>query len=87
MKLWLLRPVPEDSLWKPWYDKSFGFVVRAETESHARKIAEENAGDENRQLGDANTERCAWLNATHSTCVELTPDGEPGLIIVDFASA
>ena len=30
MRLWLLRPVEGDSLWDPWYDKAFGFVVRAE---------------------------------------------------------
>lgn len=37
MKLWLLRPVvgldENDNPWWPWYDKAFGFVVRAETEA------------------------------------------------------
>ena len=36
MRLWLLRPqeglIEGDNPWDPWYDKAFGFVVRAETE-------------------------------------------------------
>jgi len=49
MKLWLLRPrVLEDTFdpWEPWYDKAFGFVVRAETEKDARQMAQERAGIE-----------------------------------------
>jgi hypothetical protein len=38
VRLWLLRPVESGSaFWEPWYDKAFGFVVRAETEEDARK--------------------------------------------------
>ena len=52
MKIFELRPVENlknnDNPWKPWYNKSFGFIVRAETEAEARKYADENAGDENR---------------------------------------
>lgn len=90
MKLWLLRPVENDPLWDPWYDKAFGFVVRAETEAEARALAHEDAGDENRgefmheKLGPKGR---AWLDAEHSTCVELPADGEPGVVIRDFASA
>ncbi len=50
MKLWLLRPnknlSENDNPWKPWYDKAFSFVVRAETEEDARKLAHKNAGSE-----------------------------------------
>lgn len=41
MKLWLLRPIdPHGGLWDPWFDKIFGFVVRAETETEARTLAD-----------------------------------------------
>ena len=40
MKLWLIRTRdPTSGAWDPWYDKAFGFVVRAETEGQARKFA------------------------------------------------
>ena len=92
MKLWLLRPVRserEDTAWDPWYDKAFGFVVRAETEEQARQMANGNGGDEcgpvksyvYRTGGDP------WLDPKQSTCEELTADGEAEIIIRDFASA
>jgi hypothetical protein len=90
MKLWLLRPVeelPQDkNPWDPWYDKAFGFVVRAETEQDARNLV---VGDLNNQWdGECGNEgKPAWLNPKLSTCVELLQEGEPGLIIKDFASA
>jgi hypothetical protein len=81
MKLWLLRPIEglENNPWEPWYDKAFGFVVRAETEERAREIANESGGDEK--------PKNAWLDSTLSTCNELLPDGEEGLIIEDFHAA
>jgi hypothetical protein len=52
VKLWLLRPVDNlpngDNPWEPWYDKAFGFVVRAKNEQEAREFATAEAGDENR---------------------------------------
>ena len=94
MKLWILRPVEtldnNDNPWEPWCDKCFGFVVRAETEENARNIAHENAGDENRGefLGNqiANTKE-PWRNPEYSTCIELTADGEPEIVIRDFMAA
>lgn len=84
MKLFILRPagnLPEtDSPWVPWYDKSFGFVIRAETEERAREIADSNAEDENRH-------KKPWLDAKYSTCVELLPDGREELVMLDLASA
>jgi hypothetical protein len=44
MKLWLLRPKEGRSHWEPWYDKAFGFVVRANSETEARKLASGDAG-------------------------------------------
>lgn len=84
MKLYLLRPIDEndvgslDNPWEPWYDKAFGFVVRAKDEETARKLASEKCGDEK-----AN----AWLDAKYSTCDELTSNGEAKVVIRDFASA
>ena len=84
VKLWLLRPVdcgqafPRTSPWDPWYDKSFGFVVRAETEAEARVFASKEAGAE---------KGSSWLNSDLSTCGLLKADGEAGIVIKDFASA
>jgi len=94
MKLWILRPqenLPEnENPWDPWYDKVFGFVIRAETEVDARKLAHKEAGDENRgeflNSKIANT-TTPWLDEKYSTCVELTAEGESDVIIRDFASA
>jgi hypothetical protein len=89
MKLWLLRPIPpgltDDDPWDPWYDKAFGFVVRAETEEQARAFAHDNAGDENREA-KANTKE-PWKNAKYSSCVELTADGDAEVVIKDFMAA
>jgi hypothetical protein len=50
MKLFILRPVAglpdNDNPWEPWYDKVFGFVVRAHDEPAARLLAQANAADE-----------------------------------------
>lgn len=79
MKLWLLRPISDEhSVWVPWYDKTFGFVVRAEDEDSARKYAAEEAGYEG---GDV------WLDPNFTTCEELTPEGDPGIVIEDYRSA
>lgn len=94
MKLFKLRPMENlaenDDPWVPWYDKCFGFIIRAKTEEEARKIAHKNAGDENRGefMGEkiSNT-KTPWLDDTYSTCVELEKDGESGVIIEDYRSA
>ena len=99
MPLWLLRPIhyksQEDDLWdepqeddicNPWYDKAFGFVVRAETAEGARRIAAEKCGDEGED---------AWLNAKYSTCTVLesapnyldATDCIAGLIMRDFRAS
>ncbi len=80
MRLWLLRPVYDGNAepWNPWYDKTFGFVVRAETESDARKFASADCGGEGEN---------AWLDSDYSTCEALTADGTPAVIIKDHARA
>lgn len=75
MKLYLLTPIKD---WLPWYDKCFGVVVRAKTVEQARELASESAGDEGKEV---------WFDATLTRCEELTNEGEPGRILVNFASA
>jgi hypothetical protein len=92
MKLWILRPIEKDgdNPWNPWYDKAFGFVVRAETEEDARAMANADAGDENRgefmgsKIADTKT---PWLDPKYSTCEPLTADGSAGVMMQDFKSA
>jgi hypothetical protein len=89
MKLWLLRPLddlPEDdNPWEPWYDKAFGFVVRAETEDEARVISATEGGDENRARRSPTGS--PWLDPCLSSCIELAPGGEAGVVIMDFCAA
>jgi hypothetical protein len=90
MKLWLLRPMDglekNDNPWEPWFDRAFGFVVRAATEEDARYLANAEAGAENRsaRLGRpiADTKQ-PWLDAKYSTCVELRPEGAAGVVMED----
>lgn len=86
MKLWLLRPVEGSEHWEPWHDKAFGFVIRAETEEAARALAQEKGGDE-AGTGYHRVYTDAWTNPVHSTCVEVTTEGPPEVILRDFASA
>jgi hypothetical protein len=74
----MLRPVEGAPEWTPWYDKAFGVIVRADTEEEARDMASECRGDEGKAV---------WLDESKTTCVELTPDGEKEIIMVDFAAA
>ena len=75
MKLYMLKPIVA---WNPWYDKVFGIVVRAENETEARTVASIWAGDE----GGA-----VWHDPLLTTCEVLEAEGNPGMIIKDFASA
>ena len=86
MKLWLIRPVENlaqdnNNPWEPWYDKAFGFVVRADTESEARNMAHDQSGDESART------RAPWLDAVYSTCAELLPEGPAGVVMQDFHAA
>lgn len=82
MRLWLLRPRDDTvGAWLPWYDKAFGFVVRAETGAAARLFAEDESGDESSGV------RHPWLDSQQTSCVELIAEGKSGVIIRDFARA
>jgi hypothetical protein len=83
MKLYLLRPIDDHPAWEPWYDKAFGFVVRAPDEATARQMAQGAGGDE---VGYTNTIP-AWTEADMTTCVELTADGPAEVIIGDLRMA
>ena len=96
MNLYILRPIEKGKIhpWMPWFDKAFGFVVRAESEEAARKIADENAGDENKPVDkdgiyiyDKQVNRHPWLLRKNSTCCLLTNEGDEGVVMKDFASA
>jgi hypothetical protein len=83
VKLWLLRPIDEVSgPWKPWYDKAFGFVIRAETEMTARERTIGMTGDEARQHKSN-----PWLDPKLTSCIELSTDGACEVIIRDFQAA
>lgn len=75
MKLWELYPVED---WKPWYDRAFGFVVRAETELEARKLAAGDAGNEGSDV---------WLNEKLTSCDELFIEGDHEIVIRDLRRA
>ena len=88
MKLWLLKPIDESSgPWKQWYDKVFGFVVRADDEADAREFASLEAGDENPAPG--RPDGSPWLDPSLTSCVELRArgGGDHGVVLRDFASA
>jgi hypothetical protein len=79
MRLWLLRPNgDEQPAWDPWYDKTFGFVIRAESELQARALADEADGSEN------SPSNRPWLDASQATCVEITGDGSAEIILKDM---
>lgn len=92
-KLWILFPreglSKEDNPWKPWYDKVFGVVVHAETEEEARRLANEEGGDETgpRRNVHYQTGGDPWLDAHYSTCEELSLEGPSEVIMTDFRSA
>jgi hypothetical protein len=93
MAIWILRPVKnlKNNPWEPWFDKSFGFVVRADSEAHARSLAHKNAGDENGHGnwgGHVNGfTKKPWIDPQYSTCKLLMQEGRNGIVMKDFASS
>jgi hypothetical protein len=79
MRIWLLRPVSESlDPWSPWVEnRTFGFVVRAQTDDAARELAATHAGDEGPD---------AWLLSKYSTCAELTGDGPAEVVIAEYTT-
>ena len=74
MKLWHLELLKdEDTGW----DMMHGCVVRAETEQQAREIAGEGIRESDGGPG-------MWLAPERASCVEVTQEGGPGFICIDF---
>lgn len=110
MKLFRLRPNPsrdlkvngEGNTRDPFsgYDIKIGFVIRAESEEEARKMAEENAGDEvyatyGKWLnGDTVRKELEedefvhydgiWTNENLVECIELTEDEEEEIVLSSY---
>ena len=79
MALYKLEPRFENGgAWKPWYDKMFGAIVRAESEQAARELLASNPRDEG---------AACWLDPTQSVCVEVVAVGPPEVIVRDVHSA
>jgi hypothetical protein len=73
--LWILKPITD---WEPWYDKAFGFVVRAKTERHARHLAAQQCGDEGAAV---------WKDPAATSCQQLRPTGKAEMVLRDFSRA
>ena len=82
LKLWLLRPVDwsknergrydtDLDEWNVW-DRYYGFVIQAYTEDEARGFAAREASSEGAEV---------WINSAKTSCVELKPGTEAGIVI------
>jgi hypothetical protein len=98
MKLWLLTPRPAvlrraENPWRPWYDKVFAVVVRAESEARARELVQEHAGHEglgiHQAFGMLEDEPVitVWIDEEYTRCVRLRPQGKEGVIVLDRREA
>lgn len=84
MYLWLLEkkeklPYEINELWH--FDVAYSFVVRAHSSDTARRIANNDAGNEN-DFGHN-----VWLNEEYTTCTKLKYEGNEGQIIRHFRYA
>jgi hypothetical protein len=75
VKLFLLKRTDEAPGGE--WDCNNGFVVRAETTEKARWLCSLNPGEEGPKT---------WVNPEYSTCEEILPTGEEGIILEDFRS-
>lgn len=90
MKLWILDPIDSNfEAWEPWYDKSFQHVVRAETETEARELANNAGGDETGPISGKvyRTGGDPWLDPKQSTCVEIPTEGDAEVLSSSRCSA
>ena len=94
MKLFLLKPqqnLPEgDNPWKPWYDKAFGFVVRADNEQAARQLVVDHATALDYWQDDFKVGRegkNVWLDKKYTSCTEIPANGKQEIIMRDFHAA
>ena len=61
------------------YDEFDAFIIRAEDEVEARKIAAKAAGGTSMWINGGE-----FLNSDHSECVEVEVNGEAGIILGSF---
>ena len=73
-------------LWDPWYDRTFALVVRAPNEARARLVAADAAADHGGDEIGYNGLN-PWLYNYLTDCALLDPEGEPGLVVLDFHAA
>jgi len=67
------------------YDEAMGFLVRARSEKHARKLAaglDEHGVGEHGGPGDEGHE--AWLDGKQTSCETLPVLGPAGVLMRDF---
>src|SRR5947209_5842427 len=79
-RLWLLKPLDAivtacDSAWCSPADCCWAFVIRAESEGAARQLAQA-AGQ-----GEVRPDLRTWLDPRLTSCVELSGDGAPEIIL------
>ena len=74
MKLWRLECHYDLAPWRGNWDVVEEFVIRAETEKQARRLATSRGGKE------LEVEPAAWLSRRFSTCEEIAIEGTPTLI-------
>lgn len=67
LKLWLLDRLDEEG-----WDEYLGFVIRAESETSARRVAVLASGEGR------------WEDRTVTSCVELTQAGAQGVVLESF---
>ena len=86
MALFLLKAEKYCRIWEPWYDKNFGYVIRAMNETEARALAQEKAADEKHAKNGAE----AWLNDKYSSCefigTDVAPVKQNEILLTNFAS-
>jgi len=92
MNIYILMPIKLSKgvkdPWNPWYDKAFGFVIRANSEHEARCLANDNAGDENYKRNGINFEKIEpWMDSLYTSCEILDKEGDSEVIMCDFMSA
>ena len=75
MKLWELRGRLDVGPWQTLGAKITGFIVRAEDEEQARRLARDEASAESGYV---------WIENQFSTCTELLAEGDAGVLMSDF---
>jgi len=78
MKLSLLKAIDGAKEFEPWFEKSFGHVVRARNEEKAIILASTECGDEGKDV---------WLNDKITSCEILTAKGEEEHILLEIRTA